>query len=293
MKSMTGFGKADYMSENGTLFLVEVFSLNRKQLEIKTCLPKEAVVLEAVVRTVVASKISRGTVTVKLTLQFSQHALQNSIQINDSVIDNYLKKIRNLQEKHGLAEKIDLVGLMSLPASISEMPPSINSEKDDPAFRTALENALFQLDEMRTNEGNILKEDLTVRLSKLEDYIVQIEDLSAKAPERQKQLFHKRLSESGLDIDLNDERILKEIAIFCDKFDTSEEIIRLKSHFIQFRKFLDRNDSAGRSLDFLIQEMLREINTLGNKTPLVEITFIIVAFKTDLEKIREQVQNIE
>ncbi len=293
MKSMTGFGKSEAVSENGAVFYVEVFSLNRKQLEIKAYLPKELLSLEPVIREKIASKISRGSVTARISLLLPENILQETIQVNDTIISGYLRKLRRMQEKHELFGAIDLVAMLMLPGAVSEIPASLHPENDINALKKALDEALEQLSDMRSAEGASLKKDVLERLLKLESIVSSVEGMASKAPERQKQLFLKRLADSGMEINPADERILKEITIFCDKYDTSEEITRLKSHFMQFRKFTDSADSSGRSLDFLIQEIFREINTLGNKTPIVDVTFLIVDFKTELEKIREQVQNIE
>lgn len=293
MKSMTGFGRSEARSASGSLFQVEVISVNRKQLEIKPFLPKEAAGLEPLVRKFVSSRITRGCVTVKIAIVFSENLLQETIQINDSIIDGYLRKIMRLQEKHELPKNIDVAAVMNLPGAVTAQANPALIDDDVSTFDKALVTAFDKFDDMRTAEGTQLKEDITARLGHLEKHLSTIEPLSTGVPERHRELFLKRLADSGLNVNGTDERIVKEIAIFCDKFDITEEITRLKSHFLQFKKFLQKSESSGRSLDFLIQEMMREINTLGNKTPLIEVTFIIVDFKTELEKIREQVQNIE
>lgn len=293
MKSMTGFGKSEFTSKNGTTFFVEISSVNRKQLEIKPVMPKEGTALEYIVRETVSSRISRGSVTVRVAMLLPENILRESLQVNDLVVAEYIRKLRKIEERHELFGSLDLVSILMLPGAISEVPTSIQPEEDIAALQKTVEMALDQLDIMRSAEGERMKQDISQRLAKLESFLAEIEKLSTKIPEKQKQLFLKRLAESGLDLKTNDERVLKEIAIFCDKYDITEEITRLKSHFSQFKKFLDREESAGRNLDFLIQEMHREITTLGNKTPLVEITLMVVDFKTELEKIREQVQNVE
>ncbi len=293
MKSMTGFGRSEARSASGSLFQVEIVSVNRKQLEIKPFLPKEAVGLEPLVRKFISSRITRGCVTVKIAIVFSENLLQETIQINDSIIDGYIRRIVKFQERYELPMNIDVAGVMSLPGAVTAQANPALIDDDISTFDNALAAAFDKFDEMRAAEGRQLKKDIARRLAHLEKHLSKIEPLSTGVPERHRELFLKRLADSGLEVKGDDERIVKEIAVFCDKFDITEEITRLKSHFLQFKKFLQKSESSGRSLDFLIQEMMREINTLGNKTPLIEVTFIIVDFKTELEKIREQVQNIE
>lgn len=293
MKSMTGFGSAELGSESGLIFSLEISSVNKKQLEIRVLLPKEIVFYEVPIRQIVSHRITRGMIMVRLNVKFGGRALLQTVKINRPVIFAYVKEIRNLHERFDIPEGHTAVELLKLPGAVDTVYPEISVE-DESLLKEVVEKAMNSLDEMRDKEGLAIKSDLVSRIEYLESLLAKLEKLAGKIPQIQKSLLLKRLQENGLSIDTKDDRILKELVIYSDKSDITEEIIRLKSHFVQFKGFLDKKDTpVGRSLDFLVQEIFREVNTVGSKALLADVTPIIVSFKTELEKIREQVQNIE
>jgi uncharacterized protein (TIGR00255 family) len=290
---MTGYGFSEHRCNSGVTFSVEVFSVNKKNLELRVSLPKEALQLEPFVRQIASKRLSRGFITIRINIKAEESFLKDSVKINEPLAHVYLKKIRNLQERHDIPGDIGIVDIIKLPGVIEDELESSEFMKSEEELRMSVNAALDKLMEMRSQEGESLKKDIEGRISLLESIVVKVMPMAEKIPGLQKEQLLKRLNESGLQIDSSDERLLRELIIFSDKSDVTEEITRLKSHFKQFREFMDKTEPCGRSLDFLTQELQREITTVGNKALQSEITPLIVEFKTELEKVREQIQNIE
>lgn len=293
MNSMTGYGFSEHRCNSGVTFSVEVFSVNKKNLELRVSLPKEALQLEPFVRQIATKRLSRGFITIRINIKAEESFLRDSVKINEALAHVYLKKIRNLQERHDIPGDIGITDIIRLPGVINDELESSEFMKNEEDLSVSVNAALGKLIEMRKREGESLKKDIENRISFLETLVAKVKPMAEKIPELQKEQLLKRLNESGLQIDSGDERLLRELVIFSDKSDVTEEITRLKSHFKQFREFMSKSEPCGRSLDFLTQELQREITTVGNKALQSEITPLIVEFKTELEKIREQIQNIE
>ncbi|MFZ2653849.1 MAG: YicC/YloC family endoribonuclease [Victivallales bacterium] len=293
MKSMTGYGSAEHRCASGVTFSVEVFSVNKKNLEFRISLPKEALQLEPLIRQISAKKLSRGFVTVRVNISAEESFLRQSVKINDALANVYYNKIKNLQEKNDIPGSFGIAEVIKLPGVVEDTLEGSEFMKNEECLTEAVNAALDKLVEMRMKEGASLKKDILHRISSLESTAARIRPLAEKIPLVQKEQLLKRLQESGLQISSNDERVHRELVIFADRSDVTEELTRLKSHFKQFREFVDKTDPCGRSLDFLTQEIQREITTVGNKALQCEISPLVVEFKTELEKIREQIQNIE
>ena len=293
MNSMTGYGFSEHRCSSGVTFSVEVFSVNKKNLELRVSLPKEALQLEPFVRQIASKRLSRGFVTIRINIKAEESFLKDSVKINEALAHVYLKKIKNLQERNDIPGEMGIADIIRLPGVIEDDLESSEFIKKEEDLNLSVNAALDKLIEMRTQEGESLKKDIEERISFLESIVVKVKPMAEKIPELQKEQLIKRLNESGLQIDSSDERLLRELVIFSDKSDVTEELTRLKSHFKQFRDFMNKTEPCGRSLDFLTQELQREITTVGNKALQSEITTLIVEFKTELEKIREQIQNIE
>jgi uncharacterized protein (TIGR00255 family) len=290
---MTGYGFSERRCSSGVTFSVEVFSVNKKNLELRVSLPKEALQLEPFVRQIASKRLSRGFVTIRINIKAEESFLKDSVKINEALAHVYLKKIKNLQERNDIPGEMGIADIIRLPGVIEDDLESSEFIKKEEDLNLSVNAALDKLIEMRTQEGESLKKDIEDRISFLESIVVKVKPMAEKIPELQKEQLIKRLNESGLQIDSSDERLLRELVIFSDKSDVTEELTRLKSHFKQFREFMNKTEPCGRSLDFLTQELQREITTVGNKALQSEITPLIVEFKTELEKIREQIQNIE
>ena len=287
---MTGFGRGE---ETTASFRAEVeaSSVNRKQAEVSLSLPRGLAELEPQLRKQTLTKISRGRVNilVKLTaLDASSSALQ---------VDTAKAKALKLafdQLSIELDQPFELTAQDFLRQGEQFL---IESGHDldlvTPAIEPALSKALSALLVARQEEGQALKNDLSTRLAVLQELTRQVTETAPEVPVRQRELLTQRLKDSGLAIDSSDERVLKEIALFCDRCDISEELTRLAAHFQKFSELLDASEPVGRPLDFLCQELNREFNTIGSKANNSAIAHHIVSAKTELEKIREQVQNIE
>ena len=291
MNSMTGFGAAT-APLGGSSIRVEISGVNRKQTEIAVALPRAWASLETFVRDIVSTSVSRGRVNVTLTLQ-QPTGSTGALALNR---DKLAALQTTLHEAEALLNsKIDTsldsllrLGIISEETE-SDLPLETVQEAAEPAIREALQAFLT----LRAQEGANMKSDLLSRIGTLRQFRSQLMARAAGVATRHREVLLKRLAESGLPLPEDDERIIKEIALFADRCDVSEEMTRLESHLTQFEKICDKNEPVGRTLDFLCQEIFRELNTTGSKANDAELAQLVVTAKTELEKIREQVQNIE
>ncbi len=293
MKSMTGFGRAEeYSGELQCGFKIEISSINKKQFDLKISMPRELMPLEMELRAFVAERIARGSLTLRIEpLMQTGQPMQNA---DFSKAELILAAAREFQEKHHLSGEITISDLLAIPDAITFQAVDLSDEKSMEFLKKLLSSAIDGLIRMRTLEGANLQKDILERIDTMEAIVNEIQPLAEALPEIQKQRLYKHLKEFDLPVDDNDERILREAVIYGDKLDTTEEITRLRSHFSNFRKLArETNGPVGRALDFMVQEIFRECNTLGNKAASTEISPRVVTLKTELEKIREQVQNIE
>lgn len=291
MRSMTGFGRGE-VSLKETTWLVECSSVNRKQLEVAIHLPRDLTELEATVRTQVAAVVSRGRVNVQIKAGGSAEA-QGLARVDEEVARRYITALQEMSSRLGISSYIGLAEVARLPGVITQDQVEANPQDAWPAIEEALAIALTQMVIMRESEGAHLRKDIESRLTTIETLLGQISEIAPTVPEHQRQVLRQRLEQAGLPLPLDDERLLKEIALFADRTDVSEELSRADSHLKQFRTYLDSKEPMGRSLDFLVQEFFREFNTIGSKANNAEIAHCVVSAKTELEKIREQIQNAE
>jgi uncharacterized protein (TIGR00255 family) len=292
---MTGFGRGYAECPiKGVGFEVEISSVNRKQLEIRPSLPRELSSYEPLLRSLVSSRLKRGSVGIRVNLVMGEDA-DAGTTVNHSMLQKLIAECSKLTDSKHNNITLDIGSLLTIPGVVETKMPDVQDSALLVAFKQALEQALNSLIIMRKTEGSSLKKDLLERLVLLQQVIEQLEPLTADVPARQKERLLKRLKEAELDgIANDDERMMREIVFFTDRCDVSEEITRLRSHCSQMEKYLCNNsDPVGRSIDFLLQEMFREINTLGNKAASSEVSPLVVALKTELEKMREQAQNVE
>jgi len=288
---MTGFGNGE-ASADGLVYRAEISSVNRKQVDIVVSLPREFVRLEAQVRERIGVDISRGRVNVSINISAAEDS-SGQLQVDEELAQQYVEILRGLGEKLELGEILKGFDPLRAPGVLS-LGVKLPAPEDawDPVSR-ALDAAMAALVEMRSQEGRHLSEDLRSRLSVLEGFVEKISRCAPDVVERYRVNLHKRLNAAGLDIDSDDERVMKEIGLFAERSDISEEITRLRSHFLQCSRYFESLDPVGRPLDFLAQEINRELNTIGSKANDAGIAQYIIEAKTELEKIREQVQNIE
>jgi len=298
MKSMTGFGQASgsRTALPGCILKVEISSINRKQLEIKSVLPRELAVSEGKVRTLASQKINRGNVVLRADFVNNSGTKDylNRVRINTELAEKIYRQAEELELKLGLKTSLSVADLLVIPGMVEGVEMNCDESELENLLLETTSAALERLLEARQAEGDKLKIDLAERLEILRKTLAEIEPLVKQNPMIQQEKLLQKLKESGVVTDPSDERFLREIVIFADKADVSEEITRLKSHFSHFNNILnDMENPVGRTLDFMVQEIFREITTLGNKAASVEVSPLIVKMKTELEKIREQVQNIE
>ena len=294
MLSMTGFGKAETLLENHTQLGIEISSVNRKQLELRLNLPSELAAFEALFRKRIGEEISRGSITIRaVQKKADRQSGAGSVQIDKVLLGSLVKNCAEVRREHGLSGDVDVEKLLSIPGVINFEATELSAESLERSIRETLDRACASFQAMRAAEGEALKRDLEARLGKLEALLSRIEPEVADYPKLVKEKLLARLREEKIPVPANDELLLKEVLFYADKADVTEEITRLKSHFQQFKKFFASTAPSGRSMDFLIQESFREITTLGNKTGSSGMSPLIVEFKSELEKMREQIQNVE
>lgn len=291
MKSMTGYGMALVKSEN-YMTKVEVKSVNSRYLELNLRVPKDFMSIEDKIRQEVKSKLKRGKVDLYLSYDVQNPDLQE-LSINKDLAKAYYRDMEDLRNILEIEEKITLKDIVFLEGVLKK---SSTNETDKELLNQVLQTvrvAVENLDEMRIAEGENLKEDLKTKVVNIEEIVEEIKLLSPKViEENEKKLtenIYERLKEEDLDLP----RLTTELAIMADKLSIDEEITRLTSHISQFNDIIKDTDSVGRKIDFLLQEFNREANTIGSKTTSSEILKLVVNLKSEIEKLREQIQNIE
>ena len=291
MKSMTGFGRGSASSDQ-FYAAFEISSVNRKQLDVRFSAPKEALFLDSMIRKKVSEKLTRGSVQVSINFRILDSSFQ-SISINESLIEQYKNELTKVQQKFSIAGEVTLDQLLALPDVFSESQTSLPVADVWTVVEQALEQALNHLIDNRNQEGLALQNDFILRQANLSGVFSGIEKQAPQVKQNYQEKLLSRLQEAGLPIDLEDERLLKEIAIFADKSDISEELVRLIAHLEKFTELIHKQEAVGRELDFLMQECSREINTIGSKASDQLINQAVVSFKAELERCREQIQNVE
>lgn len=301
MFSMTGFGRGEYAS-SALIARIELTSINRKQAEVIVQMPRAYAELEAEIRKLALEKISRGRLNISIQLELATEA----VGVADLEIDtgkvialhSEIQRLNSLREVD-LDLRLTTADILRLPNVLTTADKVADMEEARAAIMPALADGLESLMKMRASEGGHLRQDTLERLSTLEEESRAIASHAPSVLARYRENLMKRLGECDLDgelgIDLTDERILKEIGIFAERCDISEELTRLGSHFVKFREYIDSagDEPVGRSLDFLCQELNREFNTIGSKANDATLAQHVVNAKTELEKIREQIQNVE
>ena len=291
MNSMTGFGAAT-APLGGSSIRVEISGVNRKQTEIAVALPRAWAALETTVRDTVATAVSRGRVNVTFTLQSTPGAA-GALALNRDKLAALTATLSEAEASLGRSIDTSLDALLRLGIIAEETETDLPLETVETAAIPALREALEAFVTLRAQEGANMKRDLLARIGTLREFRNQLMARAAGVATRHREVLLKRLAESGLPLPADDERIIKEIALFADRCDVSEEMTRLESHLNQFEAICDKSEPVGRTLDFLCQEIFRELNTTGSKANDAELAQLVVTAKTELEKIREQVQNIE
>ena len=292
MRSMTGYGRGE-AAKDGFKFTVELNSINRKQSDISINLPKELVEQETRIRDEINAHLSRGRINVVIAFHRSNAKAEEQVELDMALAKAYHRAIQKLQKEMKLNGLLTLDTILRAPGVMKLAEAAMDAESTWPDVESALRKAITGLVKMREKEGKFLANDLAQRLSLLEGGLALIRKSAPEIATRYREQLHTRIKEAGLNIPMDDERLMKEVVFFADRCDISEEITRLSSHFNQCRGCLKSNEPVGRTLDFLAQEMGREINTIGSKANAAEISQQVVKMKAELEKMREQIQNIE
>jgi uncharacterized protein (TIGR00255 family) len=292
MKSMTGYGWADAV-QNGLKVTVELSSVNRKQSEISVNLPRELEVLEAQIRDEINRRVARGRVTARVTVHAGEKR-EGNVRVNGALAAAYTNKLRELARELKLSGDVTLDHLLRAPGVLESDDDIPDAEDFWPAVEKALKPALEMLVGMREKEGSHLRADLVRRVDTMRKSAIKVQKRAPQVQVRYRKQLFERIQSAGLEAEkIEEERVLKEIIFFADRSDISEEITRLQSHFKQFDDCVNAREPVGRTLDFLAQEMNREINTIGSKANDAMISREVVVLKTELEKFREQAQNVE
>ena len=293
MLSMTGFGRGcAEAAEAGLRIQVEIHSVNRKTLDIQISAPREWSGYEAICSEWINDAFQRGRVNVQIKVESTQDSSDLLVMNTDAMAES-LNKLRAFAEAQGFDFTPDGSLILDLARSVKDRSSLPDWKELKDALQEALRVALADINAMRLHEGAALAKDLKERITELETFRKQIEKNAAGSTQRYRDALLERLKQLELELDVSDERVLKEIAIYADRSDISEETTRLSSHFEQFLGFLNADEATGRKMDFLCQEIHREFNTTGSKSNDIEITRLVIEGKNTLERIREQVQNIE
>jgi uncharacterized protein (TIGR00255 family) len=291
MRSMTGYGRGD-ADHGGTKFSVELNSVNRKQSDIVINLPRDLAALEPRIRQAINEKISRGRMNVVVGLHQGANGAA-ALALDTALARSYHEAMLTLQKELSAPGEITIGTILQAPGVMRSPEQSVDADEAWPTVERALATALGELVKMRQREGKHLAKDLIHRLKVLRQEIKGIRALYPDVVKKYRSALLERIQKAGLDLPVDDERLLKEITIFADRSDISEELTRLESHLAQFAHHLRKNEPVGRTLEFITQEIFRELNTLGAKSNDAGISRHVVACKSELEKIREQIQNLE
>ncbi|HPG00288.1 MAG TPA: YicC family protein [Kiritimatiellia bacterium] len=292
LRSMTGHGQGT-ASASGILVSVEISSVNRKQLDVSIGLPRSLGALEPRVQEEVQKWLSRGRVTGEVNVQLSPAARREAVCVDAELAGAYLRELRSAAKRLHLTDDFQGSALLSLPDVVRFEQPAASSDVAWPLVEKALKQALARLLKMREREGKALQKDMARRLTWISSVVTRIRRVAPAVSTRYAEKLRARLREAGFLAETGDERLLKEVALFADRSDVTEEMTRLESHIAQAHKMMESSEPVGRSLDFLVQEMFRETNTIGSKANDGDVVKEVVELKAELERIREQVQNIE
>lgn len=291
IKSMTGYGSAKGTVE-GIEVSVELKSVNNKFLDTAVRMPRSFLFAEETVKQVVSSHISRGKVDVFVTVDTSM-ADDMVVRVNEPLLNGYMDALKLIADKYGLANDASVMSVSRMPDVLSVEKKELDSEAVAAGIREIAEKALCDFDRMRIVEGEKLREDVLSKLKNIEGYVTTIEESSPITVKEYRERLLNKLNEVLGSTGIDETRILTEAAVFADKVAVDEETVRLRSHIAQLKQMLETGSPIGRKIDFLMQEFNREANTTGSKCQSSEIAHVVVDLKSEIEKIREQIQNIE
>lgn len=290
-KSMTGYGRHE-ICDGGKKIMVEIKSVNHRYSDYSIKAPRHYGFLEDKIREYVSRQVSRGKIDIYVSIE-SYGEADREIVLNEELAKNYIDVLKEMVEKFGLKDDISVSNV----ARYNEIFKSERKEEDDEEIwalvKNVLDPALESFVAMREREGERLYNDMAARIEYMKTLAEKIDERSPKTVEEYREKLYSKIKELVAEKDIEEARILTEVAIFADKVAVNEEMVRLSSHFDEFKNIAASNEPAGRKLDFLVQEINREVNTTGSKANDIEIAKLVVELKGEIEKLREQIQNIE
>lgn len=290
IKSMTGYGKANLLEEQRE-YQVEIKSVNHRYLDICVKMPRVLSYLEEEVKKEIAKKVKRGKIDVFITFE-NASTQGKEIKINTEIAQVYISELKKLAEQEDILSNIEVSDIAKFPDVLS-----IQSKQEDATIQNELiktvNQATQQLIQMRSIEGNKIAEDLKRRIIGIQEKVKEISEFSSGLIDEYVVKLEERIKEILKTQEIDPSRLAQEVVIYADKCSVEEEVTRLESHILQFENLLQSEEAIGKKLDFIIQEMNRETNTIGSKANKLEITNDVIDIKTELENIREQIQNIE
>lgn len=288
---MTGFGR-DHRIIEGREYLVEIRSVNSRYYEFNAKLPRQYMFLEEKLKSLVKAGISRGKVEVSLSI-YNIGTSETSVTVNEGVVENYLNVLRAAGDKFGLTDDLTVSTIFRMTDAFSVIRAEADEDKIWAAVKETAEAALAKFIQMRETEGAKMKEDILEKLSNVEKMTDKVCEYAPETVTAYREKLFAKMQEILENKQIDEQRILLEAGIYAEKIAVDEETVRLKSHFVQFRDMMNADDPIGRKLDFLVQEINREVNTTGSKAQDLRVTRLVVDMKSEIEKIREQIQNIE
>ena len=292
IRSMTSFGRSNSEEGKKRVFTVEMKSVNSRYLDVNIRMPKSIISLEEEIRKMISNSLNRGKVDVFINIKnYNEGAGVPKVYIN--LAQGYLQCLKEIEEKLNIKNDISVMQIARFPEVITMIEEEDKIDEIWEELKPLISSSLDMMINMREVEGEKLKEDILIKINQIEELVSKVEEFADSIPKVFKQKLEERLKDLLGNVEVDENRIATEVCILADKATVDEEIIRLNSHINQVRETLKLNEPIGRKLDFIVQEMNRETNTIGSKSSDIKMTNIVIDIKNILEKIREQVQNIE
>jgi uncharacterized protein (TIGR00255 family) len=292
IKSMTAFGRDEYVLGD-RVYTAEIRTLNNRYRDFNLRLPKVLQAIEDEIRNQIGARVRRGRIEVTIQIEKNGKAEEYHLDLNGPLIKTYLGILKQLGDEFGLDPTIRAEELCRMKDVIIIKPEEVEIDEIRPGVHELLTRALDGLDLMRSEEGRAIEKDFVTRLSLIEVHLAEIEDRTPIVVEEYRRRLRDKIKALAEGIEVDENRVLQEVAILADRCDITEELVRFRSHLNQFRQYMSLDDAVGRRLDFLLQEMNREVNTINAKASDAAVSARAVEIKAELEKIREQVQNVE
>lgn len=292
IRSMTSFGRSNSEEGKKRVFTVEMKSVNSRYLDVNIRMPKSIISLEEEIRKMISNSLNRGKVDVFINIKnYNEGVGVPKVDIN--LAQGYLQCLKEIEEKLNIKNDISVMQIARFPEVITMIEEEDKIDEIWEELKPLISSSLDMMINMREVEGEKLKEDILIKINQIEELVSKVEEFADSIPKVFKQKLEERLKDLLGNVEVDENRIATEVCILADKATVDEEIIRLNSHINQVRETLKLNEPIGRKLDFIVQEMNRETNTIGSKSSDIKMTNIVIDIKNILEKIREQVQNIE